>query len=93
VGSTEPFSAEVGDALLRFNEEAVLYCRGISDAGANEYAMDYARMLRSRAKGLGYERQRFSAHLFAPDRNLIERALNKMYRKYFVTHRVPSKLP
>jgi hypothetical protein len=48
--STEAFNVEIGAALLRFNEEAVLYCRGISDADAHEYAMDYARMLRSRAR-------------------------------------------
>jgi hypothetical protein len=75
--STEPFIAEVG-ALLAFNEEAVLYCRGITGADAHEYAMDYARMLRSRAKGLEFERTRFSAHLFEPDRKLIEGTLDKM---------------
>ena len=91
--STEPFSAEVGAALLRFNEEAVLYCRGITDADGHEYAMDYARMLRSRAKGVEFQRTRFSAHLCAPDRKLIEGALEKMYRKYFATYRVASKLP
>jgi hypothetical protein len=89
--STE-FSTEVGAALLRFNEEAVLYCRGISDADAHEYAMDYARMLRSRAKGVG-QRTRFSTHLFVPDQKSIEGALEKMYRKYFATYRVASKLP
>jgi len=78
----EPFSAELA-ALLGFNEEAVLYCRGISDADAHEYAMDYARMLRSRAKGLEFERPHFSTHLFEPNRNLIKATLDKMYRKYF----------
>jgi hypothetical protein len=53
--STEHFSAEVGVALLAFNEEAVLYCRSIVNDDAHEYAMDYARMLRGRAKGLGLE--------------------------------------
>jgi hypothetical protein len=93
VRSTEPFSVELGAALLRFNEEAVLYCQSVSDADAYEYAMDYARMLRSRAKGAGLERTRFSAHLFEADRNLIEQTLDKMYRKYFATYRVASKLP
>jgi hypothetical protein len=91
--STAPFNAEVAVALLGFNEEAVLYCRGISEADSHEYAMDYARMLRSRAKGGEFERTRFSAHLFEPDRHLIEGALEKMYRKYFATYRVASKLP
>jgi hypothetical protein len=48
--SAESFNVEVGPALLGFNKEAVPYCQGISDADAHEYAMDYARMLRSRAK-------------------------------------------
>ena len=90
--STE-FSTEVGAALLRFNEEAVLYCRGISDADAHEYAMDYARMLRSRAKGVGQRTRVFNALVRAPDRKLIEGALEKMYRKYFATYHVASKLP
>ena len=93
MGSTEPFNADVSTALLGFNEEAVLYCRGISNTDAHEYAMDYARMLRSRAKGLEFERSRFTTHLFEPDRKLIEGTLDKMYRKYFPTHRVASKLP
>ena len=45
--------------------------------------MDYARMLRSRAKGLEFERPHFSTHLFEPNRNLIKAALDKMYCKYF----------
>jgi hypothetical protein len=91
--STERFSAEVGAALLAFNEEAVLYCRSIVDDDAHEYAMDYARMLRGRAKGLELDRTCFSAHLFEPDRDLIEGTLDQMYGKYFATYRVASKLP
>ena len=85
MGSTAPYNVEVSTALLGFNEEAVLYCRGISNADANEYAMDYARMLRSRAKGLKFERTHFSEHLLEPDRNLIEGTLDRMYRKYFAS--------
>ena len=81
--ATELFNTEVGGALLGFNKEAVLYCQSITDADAHEYAMDYARMLRSRAKGLEFERTRFSAHLFEPNRNLVKATLDKMYRKYF----------
>ena len=81
--STEPFNAELDAALLGFNEEAVLYCRGISDADAHDYAMDYAIMLRSRAKGLESERTRFPAYLLKPNENLIKAMLDKMYGKYF----------
>ena len=48
----ERISAEFSAALLAFNGEAVVYCRGISDVVAQEYAMEYARMLQSRAKEL-----------------------------------------
>ena len=77
------FNAEIGAALLGFNEEAVLYCQGISEDAAHEYAMDYARMLRSRAKGLEFEKRTTFLHLFEPNRNLIKGTLDKMYRKYF----------
>ena len=93
VRSTKAFNVEIGAALLRFNEEVVLYCRGISNADAHEYAMDYARMLRSRAKGFECERTHFSAHLLEPDRHLIEGTLDRMYRKYFAAYRIASKLP
>jgi hypothetical protein len=81
--STEPINAAVAAALLGFNEEAVLYCRDISDADAHQYAMEYARMLRSRAKSTEVERPRFSAHVLEADRSSIEEALENMYRKYF----------
>ena len=90
---TEASKADVGAALCGFNEEAVPYCQGISDTDAHEYAMDYARMLRSRAKGLEFERTHFSGHLLEPDRNLIEGTLDRMYRKYFAAYRIASKLP
>ena len=83
MGSTEPFNAEFGAALLGFNEEAVLYCQDISDADAHDYAMDYARMLRNRASGLEPERTRFPADVLGPNRNLIKAMLDKMYRKHF----------
>ena len=89
--SPEPFDA--GAALLDFNEEAVLYCRGISKGDAKEYAMDYATVLRSRATGVEHTAARFPAHLFEPDRNLIKGTLDRMYRKHFAVDRVPSKLP
>jgi hypothetical protein len=91
--SVKTFNDEVGAALLGFNKEAVPYCQGISDTGAHEYAMDYARMLRSRAKGLELEPITFSEHLFEPNRNVIKARLDRMYRKYFAVDCVASKLP
>ena len=81
--STEPFNAELGAAMLGFNEEVVLYCQNISDADPHDYAMDYARVLRNRAKGLESERTRFPAYVLGPTQNLIKSALDKMYHKYF----------
>jgi hypothetical protein len=83
MNSNEQFNASIGDALLGFNREAVLYCQGISDADAHEYAMEYARLLRRRAQGLEWERTRFLKLLFEPNRNLIEGTLHKIYCKYF----------
>ena len=81
--ATGPFSAELGAALIGFNEEAVLYCQDILDVDAHDYAMDYARTLRNRAKGLESERTRFPAYLLKPNEDLIKAMLDKMYRKYF----------
>jgi hypothetical protein len=85
MSSSEGFKAEIGTALLGFNHEAVIYCQGLSDADAHQYAMDYATLLRNRAKGSVSERPRFFPHLFEPKRNLIKATLEKMYRKYFPT--------
>ena len=57
MSSTEALNIEIRAALLGFNHEAVLYCEGISNAEAHEYAMDYARMLQGRAKGLEFEKR------------------------------------
>ena len=65
------FDAELGAALLGFNGEAVLYCRGISDTIAQEYAMNYARMLQNRARGLEFSLPRIPFGLFEPECNKI----------------------
>ena len=81
--STKPSYARIDAALLRFNEETVIYCGGISEAAAHNYALDYSRMLRNRAKGLEGERIRIPVDPFEPKRKLIDAALEEMYRKYF----------
>jgi hypothetical protein len=85
VKPTKPSYANIEAALLRFNEETLLYCGGISEAAAHNYAMDYSRMLRNRAKGLEGERIRVPGHSCEPNRKLIEATLEEMYRKYFAT--------
>jgi len=77
------FDAELTTALLGFNEEAVLYCQGISDTVAQEYAMSYARMLQNRARGIDFSLPRIPRGLFEPNRNLIQATLERISHKYF----------
>ena len=83
VADTNGFSAGFSAAMLGFNGEAVLYCQGISDAIAREYAMEYARVLQNRAKGVEAQQPRIPAGLFEPNRNLIRSTLDRMCDKYF----------
>ena len=80
---SSPFDAEFSSALLGFNGEAVVYCQGISDPVAHEYAMDYARMLQNRARGIEALPPRSPMGLFEPNRNLIRSTLDRMCEKYF----------
>ena len=82
-GLDERLSAEFSAALLAFNGEAVVYCRGISDIVAQEYAMAYARMLQNRGKGIEAQLPRIPSGLFEPNRNLIRSTLESMWKKHF----------
>jgi len=82
----EQFDGDLSAALLGFNGEAALYCQGISDLVAQEYARNYARMLLDRAKGLDFSLPRIPHGLFEPNRHLIRLTLERMSEKYF-----PSK--
>ena len=77
------FDAELSAAVLAFNGEAVLYCQGISDLVAQEYARNYARMLLNRAKGVDFALPRIPHGLFEPNRNLIQSTLQRMCEKHF----------
>ena len=77
------FDAGLSVAVLGFNEEAVLYCRGISDMTTQEYARNYARMLLNRAQGLEFSLPRIPQGLFEANRNLIRSTLERMSEKYF----------
>ena len=79
----ERFDAEFSVALLAFNGEAALYCRGISDVVAQEYAMEYSRMLQNRARGIEAQLPRIPSGLFEPNRNLIRSTLERMLEKHF----------
>jgi len=78
------FDARLSDALLGFNGDAVVYCQGISDLVAQEYARNYARMLANRAKGMEFVIPRVPHGLFEPNRNLIRSTLDKIADKYFL---------
>jgi hypothetical protein len=78
----EQFDAELASALLAFNREALLYCQGISDMVAQEYARNYARMLQNRAKGIDFSLPRIPHGLFEPNRNLIRSTLDRISEKY-----------
>ncbi len=80
----ERFNPEFADALLRFNGEAVVYCKGISDIVAQEYAVEYTRMLQNRARGVDAGLPRIPAGLFEPNRNLIRSTLERMWKKHFL---------
>jgi hypothetical protein len=79
----ERLNSEFSTALLEFNREAVVYCKGISDIVAQEYAMEYARMLQNRAKGIEGQNPKIPSGLFEPNRNLIRSTLDRMWQKYF----------
>jgi hypothetical protein len=69
-------------SVLAFDEEAGRYCEGISDAIAQRYAVDYARMLQRRLQGLEEPLPRISGSLFEPHRKLIRSTLERMFRKH-----------
>lgn len=70
-------------ALLRFNGDAFPYCEGISDAPTRGYAMDYTRLLQSRAAGVVSPLPRVPARFFQPNCRLIQRTLEEMYARHF----------
>ena len=82
-GLDERLNPEFSAALLEFNREAVVYCKGISDSVAQEYAMEYARMLQNRAKGIEGPMPKIPTGLFEPNRNLIRSTLDRMWQRYF----------
>ncbi len=82
-----PFDAAFSTALLQFNNEALGYCNGISDEKARDYAVLFARVLQSHAKGLQPENLRVPFGLFGPNKTLIETTLKRMFYRYFPTAR------
>jgi len=79
----DQFDAELSAAALAFHREAVLYCEGISDTVAQEYAINYGRMLLDRVKGIEFSRPRAPYGLFEPNCNLIQSTLDRICDKHF----------
>jgi hypothetical protein len=79
----ERVDLEFRDALRAFGGEAIVYCQGISDIVAQEYATEYARMLQNRARGIEFQFPRIPPGLFEPNRNLIRSTLDRMWEKHF----------
>jgi hypothetical protein len=82
-GLISQFDSEFSNALLEFNRETVVYCQGISDIVARDYATNYARMLRDRMQGNEFSLPRIPVGLFEPNRNLIRATLERMCKKHF----------
>ena len=79
----QSLNQEVSTALMGFSEESILYCRGINDSVAREYAEDYVRMIEQRVRGEEYHPPRIRHQLFAPSRRLICSTLEKMCARHF----------
>jgi hypothetical protein len=76
-------NAEMSSALLAFNSESFLYCKGISDTVTQEYAVAYAKMLLNRMQGLEPEYPRTPPRVFEPNLKLIRSFLDRVFDKHF----------
>jgi hypothetical protein len=81
-----PLDLRLNEALRAFSTEALLYCQGISDSAAKDYATEYAQMIQTRVKGIKVPFPRIPLGLFGPNSQLIRSTLEAMAEKYF-----PSK--
>ena len=78
----ERVNAEFSAALLAFNGKVFFYCQGISDIVVKEYAIEYARMIQNRAKGIASRLPRIPSGLFEPNRNLIRSTWERLWEKH-----------
>ena len=85
--SVGPLDKEFDAALQAFTLEAGIYCEGISDDRAHQYAVSFIIVLENRAKEIEMEEPR-SPGLFEPNRKLIRSTLKSLYGRYF---RLPHK--
>ena len=79
-----PLDGEFDAALQAFSVEAGIYCEGISDYTAHQYAASFIVLLENRAREIETEEPR-SPGLFEPNRKLIRSTLNSLYGQHFRT--------
>ena len=82
--SIGPLDGEFDAALQAFSAEAGIYCEGISDHTAHQYAASFMILLENRAREIDTEEPR-SPGLFEPNRKLIRSTLNSLYGRHFRT--------
>jgi len=75
--------SEFIEAHQQFSEESGIYCRGINDQYARQYALEYVRMLEQRVQGLEIQTPKRHHALFAPSQRLISTALERIYTRHF----------
>jgi len=79
----EPNAGPEFKAQEQFSEESSIYCHGINDQHARQYALEYVRMLDQRVKGLEIQQPRVHHGLFPPSRRLISATLEGIYTRHF----------
>jgi hypothetical protein len=82
--SIGPLDGEFDAALQAFSAEAGIYCEGISDHAAHQYAASFIILLENRAREIETEEPR-SPGLFEPNRKLIRSTLKNLYGRHFRT--------
>jgi hypothetical protein len=82
--SIGPLDVDFDATLQAFTGEAGIYCDGISDQIARQYAVSFTLMLENRAREIAVEEPR-NPGMFEPNRNLVRLALKSIYERHFGT--------
>ena len=78
-----PFDANLGAALLAFNADFSVFCEGILEFTAQQYAIAFARRLVEQAKGFEATQPGEPSNLSKAHLRMIKTRLRHMYRKHF----------
>jgi hypothetical protein len=77
------FSRAPNAELRNFNTEAARFCNQICGNRAQEYALDYAKMLRCRAVGRPLAQPENPPEVAEVVREVIASKLERLFEKYF----------